>query len=184
MITIYGGLVLYIGTSDDVSIYVAKDLQVSADFISLIGHWFGNIAEILLFITLVELGGGFSLCINGGTPTKGRKLNRLMILAWSFVLFAIFTGSFGLGLSYSVRLAERTNLNSSISSKSTSSAKKMAEDARSISRLVLALSILMFITSLTILGYISRVMHRIKNHPLLRSVGPVPLIPPPTKPNH
>ena len=99
-----------------------------------------------------------------------RKTNRIVILVVGFILFALSTGYFGLGMSWNVRFYEA----------SSASSRDLSRDSRSLNRLSGAISILMWITTLPIFWYGIHVVHKAKNHPTLRKVSPLSFPPQPS----
>ncbi len=134
-----------------------------------VGSFFENVADILLFITFVELAGGFLLCATG-QPSSIRKVGRFAILGWSVVLFALAVAYFGLYNSYAVRYI-------TLSSQSNQRASEL-QAVLTMNRMVGATKILMWLTSIPTLALASFVVHKTKSHELLRGVrNPPPPLP-------
>jgi hypothetical protein len=130
------------------------------------GSLFSNLADIFLFITVVEIAGGFLLCLKGAAaPIPMRKFGRIAILAWSVVLFALVIASFGLSHDLVTRMDSMR-----------SSAVYAAQI--SLTRLNGAVIIMFWLTSIPMLGFAAYVVHNTKKHELLRSVSLAS--PPPT----
>ena len=125
------------------------------------GSFFENVADILLFITFVELAGGFLLCVTG-QPSSVRKVGRFAILGWSVVLFALAVAYFGLSNSYAVRFI-------TLSSQANQRASEL-QAVLTMNRLVGAIKILYWLTSIPMLALASFVVHKTKTHELLRGV--------------
>ncbi|KAL2259524.1 hypothetical protein VTK26DRAFT_6781 [Humicola hyalothermophila] len=147
----------YIRSGTDYAVARQASAHVAAT-----GVFFEHLANILLFITLVELASGVLLCLNGGQPTASRKRNRIIVLVWGLVLFILAIANLGIKQSYVVRFFDDSSLYSD-------SYREVRELGRTLNRLGGAMAILMWLTSLPILALTSWVVHITKHHPILRS---------------
>lgn len=148
--------------------FALDEISEACSHVFITGIFFKSLGTILIFITLVELASGISLCLNGGQTTASRKGSRIAILVWGSVLLVLAIALLGLRQSYTVRLYDE---NASI--------RNLAKDSLTISRLMIALDILMWITSLPIVVLACHVVNKAKDHPILRTVSsPPPLISP------
>lgn len=150
-----------------------NEIFEAGSHVSITGLFFQSLGTILIFITLVELASGISLCLNGGQPTASRKVSRIAILAWGFVLLVLSIALLGLRQSYTVRLYDEN-----------ASTRNLAKDSLTITRLVIALDILMWITSLPIVVLACHVVNKAKDHPILRTVSPFPFSTSPSPPSN
>jgi hypothetical protein len=182
--TVGGGLTIWL-TSDYAYDYLDGDsiyyLNEAISHISATGYFFANLADICLFITFIELASGFMLCLKGdGKPAPSRRISRFAILAWGFVLFAVSISYFGLAHAAASRYRRAYTDPLGRADR----ARELAEynrDALTLSRLAASFEILKWLTSIPMLGAGSYVVHKTRNHEILRSVRPPsrPLRPPP-----
>ncbi|KAH6617128.1 hypothetical protein F5144DRAFT_596192 [Chaetomium tenue] len=144
-----------------------SDLPVvlqAVDHVSATGNFLLQLASIFLFITFVELAGGYMFCLqNPHETSRTRKIGRISILGWSVVLFAMVLTVFALHHSYAVTYAhvyDGYHTGASFSAQMT------------MTRMELAVRVLLWITSIPMVGLASFTVHKTKNHQLLRSVWP------------
>ena len=168
-LTIRGGLLLWMVFGDEYY-YVSETIVIQRvmSHLAALGLFLEHVADIFLLITFVELASGFLLCLQGpGQPSSTRKVSRIAILVWSLVLFALAVALFGLQNSYAVRFISV----SSQASRRTS----MYQAVRTINQLAGALKILLWLTSILTLAAAAYVVHKTKNHEILRGVRPPPV---------
>ncbi|KAK4039064.1 hypothetical protein C8A01DRAFT_36964 [Parachaetomium inaequale] len=136
--------------------YTRAKLYEVMNRISIMGNFFSNLADIFLFITVVEIAGGFLLCLKGAAePIPMRRFSRIAILAWAVVLFALVIASFG--------------LNHDLASRSNTITLSTYEGIRTtLIRLNGAVSIMFWLTSMPMLFFAAYVVHNTKKHELLR----------------
>ena len=156
-----GGLLSFAYSSYDIPSAV-DDLYLTSNYLSAAAGFFGYLASILLNITLVELAGGFLFCLKPpGEPSSSRRLGRFAILGWSFVLFALSVSRLGLSEAFYSRhtvLEDESEYEDYFNALAT------------INRIGTALVVLFWLTNLPILGYAAFVVHKTRQHPLLRGV--------------
>jgi hypothetical protein len=149
-----------------------EDVQRAVEHIFATGNFFTHLADICLFITFVELAGGYMFCLkNPNETSRTRKFGRVGILAWSFVLFAMALSVFALRHSLVVNypnIYDRYDTLASFNAQVTNL------------RMEGAVRILFWLTSLPIIGLASFTVHKAKDHQLLRGV----CLPPPPSPIH
>jgi hypothetical protein len=110
------------------------------------------------------------LCLKGdGKPAPSRRISRFAILTWSFVLFAVSISHFGLSHAAASRYRRAYTDPLGRSDRSRELAEYNRE-ALSLSRLAASFEILKWITSIPMLGAASYVVHKTRNHEILRHV--------------
>jgi ABC-type multidrug transport system fused ATPase/permease subunit len=133
----------------------------AVDHVSATGNFLLQLASIFLFITFVELAGGYMFCLkNPNETSRTHKFGRISILVWSVVLFAMVLSVFALRHSYVVKYADvydRYDTEASFKARLTNT------------RMELAVRILLWLTSIPMVGLASFTVHKTKNHQLLRS---------------
>ncbi|SPQ26763.1 85cdf562-f45b-45db-9785-5f16b4bb7273 [Thermothielavioides terrestris] len=135
---------------------------------AITANFFENVANILLFVTLVELASGFLYCLSGGQPPSIRKFSRIAVLAWGLVLFGLSIGLFGFDQSTAVSFYRAAAPTYGLLEEDFLS---FVPDEVAIDRLGGAVDILMWITSIPVLAYSAYVVHRTKTNPVLRSAA-------------
>lgn len=144
-----------------------NEILRSISHIRATGLFLKNLADIFLLITFVELANGFLLCLKGpGEPSRVRKFGRWAILAWGFVLFAISLGLFGASTSFYVRAY------GDFPTDSDDYVSDLLNEQMNLNRLLGALKILLWISTMPTVVLASLVMHKTKHHNILRSVRP------------
>lgn len=126
-----------------------------------------QLADIFLFITFFELAGGYMLCLkNPSEPNRSRKFGRIGILVWSGVLFAMVLTTFALRHSFVVNYPDIYY----------DGYTEDSTDAQITNlRVAGAVAILLWLTSIPMVGLASFTVHKAKDHQLLRNVCPPPL---------
>jgi hypothetical protein len=158
--------------------YSSPALSRVISHISIMGSFFEHVAEIMLFVTLVELGSGFLLCQNGGQPTAIRKPNRIAVLVWGAILFILAISLMGVNHSVIGRSYD-------VSASRDSDSDSIINDIIHLVRLEGAVSILLWLTTIPVLAFASYVVHTTKNNHALRSVSPShSLLSPPSTDHH
>lgn len=126
------------------------------------GDFFHSLSNILLFVTLVEIAGGYVICANGpSAPNSGPKFARGAVLTWGFILFALAIAQFGFDQSLVTRTFEDDDFG------------YYYEGVRlkiKVYRFAGALTILFWLTTLPILGYGAAAVHKTTARLELRSV--------------
>ncbi|KAL2155844.1 hypothetical protein VTH82DRAFT_586 [Thermothelomyces myriococcoides] len=121
---------------------------------------FHTLTVILLFVTFVEIAGGYIICVNGpSTASLSRKFIRGVIFAWAFVLFTLTITQFGLNES----LVARSRVDDDYT---------YTEELRekiTLYRVAGVIRILSWLTTLPILGYGVFIVNKTKDNPFLRS---------------
>ncbi|KAK4248054.1 hypothetical protein C7999DRAFT_40687 [Corynascus novoguineensis] len=158
-----GGLISFFYSGYDIS-FSPRSLSLTATYLAGAAEFFGNLASIFLYITLVELASGFLFCLKTpGEPSSSRRLGRFAILGWSFVLFALAISRLGL---YEA-LYSRHNIEEY---------EVYLNSLANLNRLGTALIVLLWLTSLPVMGYAAFVVHKTRQHPLLRSAAVLLLV--------
>ncbi|KAK4126973.1 hypothetical protein N657DRAFT_640856 [Parathielavia appendiculata] len=173
--TVSGALNLW-STSDDAYEYLDSDalvnVQVAANHVNATAFFFANLAQICLFITYIELANGFMLCLKGDAKAApSRRFARIAISAWGFVLFALAVSSFSVSHALGVRFRRILTDDYSTSRERSSATAAYNRDAHTLTRLLIALDILKWLTSLIMLSAASVVVHRTRNNKILRKVA-------------
>lgn len=139
-------------------------VYLTANYLAGAADFFGNLASILLYITLVELASGFLFCLKPpGEPSSSRRLGRFAILGWSFVLFALIISRLGVFEAFYSRYTIIED---------ESEYEGYFNTLATLTRLGTAVIVLLWLTSLPVMGYAAFVVHKTRQHPLLRSVCP------------
>lgn len=139
-----------------------REAERALDHIATTGDLVYLLANILLFVTLVEIAGGYIICVNGpSVPSLSRNIPRAAMLAWAFILLVLAITEFGLDQSLATRWWwEDDNY----------TFRDRLEDEIIVYRLLGALVVLSWLTTLPLLGYGAFVVHKTRANPLLRSV--------------
>jgi len=157
--TVKGGLQAWTWF-DDFTSSESRALNQIISHLGSVAGFLNYVASIFLFITLVELAGGYLLCLKGGgEPSPIRRFARIAVLAWSFVLLVLVIAEFGLNESYITRFSRVTTLNRD----------SYYSASLTLLRLDSANYILFWLTTLPILGYCAFVVHKTRALEQLRS---------------
>ncbi|KAK4186368.1 hypothetical protein QBC35DRAFT_271654 [Podospora australis] len=146
------GLVVYWTTSNDRE-HVRDIARISATIFQ-VARYSQHIADILLFITFVELGNGFTLCINGGKPTRHRRTFRYAAFSWGAVLLLMAT----------VFFASRVPADNLGAWDGIFPHREAIEEYTGV---LMAILILLCLTSFPMVGFASYIVHRARKHILL-----------------
>ncbi|KAK4238354.1 hypothetical protein C8A03DRAFT_15175 [Achaetomium macrosporum] len=160
---IWSALRIWLYYGEDIYMYTSfsrRSLDRAISHISVMGSFFQHLADILLFVTFVELGSGFLLCQNGGQPTPIRRSNRIAILVWGAVLLVLSIALMGVN---------HSTIGRSYDASSSAESDNAISDIVSLIRLEGAVTILMWLTSIPVLAFASYVVHKTKNNYALRS---------------
>jgi hypothetical protein len=161
---ITGGLVIFINQSYSSSTADRSDIMRAINHIGRTASFLAMLADILLFITFVELARGFLLCLRpAGEPSSAQKFSRGAIFAWAFILFVLSLALLGVGQSYLVQTITRSV-----------STLRLQALYLTLTRLSTAIAILMWLTSIPILGFAAYVVHKTRSYELLNNVRPTP----------
>ncbi|KAK3897779.1 hypothetical protein C8A05DRAFT_19520 [Staphylotrichum tortipilum] len=140
------------------------DIRKALSHIGRTATFLGMLADILLFITFVELAVGFLLCLRpDGSPSRARKPARIAIFVWAFVLFALSLACLGVGQAYIVQFYR--------------SALQRQALAFTMIKLSSAVEILLWITSIPILVLASYIVNKTSSFQLLHNVRHLPSFP-------
>jgi hypothetical protein len=141
--------------------------QRAIDHIYATANFLLHLAEIFLFITFVELAGGYMLCLkNPSDISRTRKFGRIGILAWSALLFVMVLTTFALRHSFVVNYPDVYEGDSTLASFNAQITNLRVEGA---------VTILLWLTSIPMVGLASFTVHKAKDHQLLRHVwSPAP----------
>lgn len=123
-----------------------------------------QLADIFLFITFVELAGGYMFCLkNPHETSRARRFGRFSILAWSVVLFAMVLSVFALRHSFVVSYPDLYEPNA------YDGDDYLAIFNAQVTKLRMegAVRILLWLTSIPMVGLASLTVHKAKNHQLL-----------------
>jgi hypothetical protein len=152
---------LYVEYGEDGYYINGIELQRAITHIAITGSFFLYLASIFLFITFVELAGGYRLCLKNPTETsRTRKFGRIGILAWSVVLFVLVVSLFGLRHSATARYTSYDDYVDSLT---------LLNAQVTNLRLEGAVKVLLWLTSIPMVVLGSVTVHKAKNHPLHRS---------------
>ncbi|KAH6842711.1 hypothetical protein B0I37DRAFT_202135 [Chaetomium sp. MPI-CAGE-AT-0009] len=155
------GVLLYLDYGEDGYYIDGIQLRQTITHLAITGHFFLYLASILLFITFVELAGGYMLCLKNPTETsRSRKFGRIGILAWSAVLFVLVISLFGLRHSVTARYNSYDDYEASLTFLNVYITNIRLEGA---------VKILLWLTSIPMVVLGSFTVHKAKNHPLHRS---------------
>ncbi|KAK0671875.1 hypothetical protein QBC41DRAFT_353804 [Cercophora samala] len=163
--------------------YLALAIQLIFFFSRALQH----IADILLFITFVEIGSGFVLCLNGAKKAPSRKQLRYAAFGWSVVLLTLALTHFGLRIqadfTQKSRLKELDGFDTDAWAYPASEAGRKdrllraeIQDAHfdslvKSSRLHSTVNICLWITSLPTLAFASYVLHHTKENIMLKKAA-------------
>jgi hypothetical protein len=151
---------LYIQFNDAATYAQSFRVQLVIGQLSTTASFLFYLADIFLFITFVELAAGYTVCLrNPAETTRTRKFGRIGIFAWSGVLFVLILSLFALRHSFYARITSWADFGSwsDIDFHVTSL------------RLEGGVKILLWLTSIPMVGLGSFTVHKAKNHPLFRS---------------
>ncbi|KAL2172671.1 hypothetical protein VTG60DRAFT_4117 [Thermothelomyces hinnuleus] len=140
---------------------IAEQLDRAESYTNDTALFFERLANIFLFVTFVEIAGGYMFCLKGaGEPSPIRRLGRFIMLAWAFVLVVLTIAEFGLDQSAASRYSVSEDVEADFGG--------FVSTLTNLIRLGGALWIMTWLTTLPILGYGASVVHKTKGHPLLR----------------
>ncbi|KAK0702885.1 hypothetical protein B0T21DRAFT_378192 [Apiosordaria backusii] len=148
-----------------------------------------NIADILLFVTFVELGSGFVFCLNGAKKTPIRRYLRYTAFLWAVILLTLAL----------MLLAIRTEADVTFYQWASAGAMRQGgvvdwqeweqyqayiaqargpyvEKLARTSRLHNALNICLWVTSFPTLGFASYVLHKAKENIILKKAATLYLV--------
>ncbi|KAK4174577.1 hypothetical protein QBC36DRAFT_38391 [Triangularia setosa] len=167
-------------------------LQPAIYHIFFAARTFQNITDILLFVTFVELGGGFVFCLNGGQKTTSRRYMRYAAFLWAAVLLTLAVTLLAIrteaDTTYVARMMDLHPIGGPWISSSDHEAwqrfRYSVEDVEraylnqltKTSRLHNTLNICLWITSFPTLGFGSFALHKSKENIMLKKAATLYLV--------